>query len=622
MLALAFQLSLTLLAAPLPAQADPDLDFTPANRKERVSIELSPGEPTTVRFDLTFTGPGRILTLPGIGHLAVDRSGALRIAATNRSGNRTQRALDPVEPPGELSLALLIDRSPFERLAIITEHGEFDQILGDGWPPLERLELGASDDQRAWVGPIRDLEVEHGPTSTERILAALEPDEPLDPRRPSFATEQDWRTARRQHLAVEGDELVWAPAQWRREDLEPGPRARTAHPMVMLPDGRVVVFSGEVRDTHLNFMETVPDTWVYDPAGPSWTRIAPDGAPPGRTHVPLAYDPISGSVILFHGWDNGGGRNGRPMDGWLLRLEEEAWARLPEDLHRPVPPSDHATLFHPGFGSLVSFRADATITLDRDAGVWGLTHPDRREDAGPRPFSGSRGFVLDPASGDVWFFSGSRANRSDPEAQNRVNSELVRWSFESGDFEVVETDPTPPPRSRPLIGFDPELRRILCFGGSVTHDLRQNDFWTFDLEDRRWREHRMADAPKGRGGFMAPMFDALRGELVMVHGRSSLRRFHEDVWRLRFDPEAEGRVEVALDRAAVPDAVAVEISLADLGEAECSARILEATEDTVRVELRASGVDEARPLRVRSIRLSPSTADETGEERLLLPLAG
>ena len=302
--------------------------YTPASRQDRVEVALDAplGPAAVIRFELVADGPGRILTLPGFGSLQVDRAGTLWLAEIVEEGRWRSRSFATAGPGTPTRVALFIEGGDFERIACVTDRGEWAQIRDVGAPEIDRCVLGSADGDPAWSGGLRDLNVVRGLTSTERLLAelapaALVPSARADDEGTDKSASIHWASAQRSHFAIDGDALVWAPAQWRREDLPMGPRARTAHPCVMLPDGRVVIFSGEVRDTHLPPVQTVADTWIYDPSVPTWIEVGSPESPHGRSHVPLAFEPETGGIVLIHGWDNGWGRDFHPNDAWVLTLD-------------------------------------------------------------------------------------------------------------------------------------------------------------------------------------------------------------------------------------------------------------------------------------------------------------
>src|SRR5207253_6442800 len=89
--------------------------------------------------------------------------------------------------------------------------------------------------------------------------------------------------------------------------ISPPPRSYLA--MTYDPaSGKVIMFGGFDGTTYLN------DTWTFD--GITWARVATLPSPPARTNAQIAYDAVTQKVVLF------GGFNGRNYLGDTWRSEE------------------------------------------------------------------------------------------------------------------------------------------------------------------------------------------------------------------------------------------------------------------------------------------------------------
>ena len=74
------------------------------------------------------------------------------------------------------------------------------------------------------------------------------------------------------------------------------PAARAGHSMVYDgKSGKVILFGGWDKTDF-------DDTWAYDPAANTWTKLKPAGnLPPARHDLAMAYEAGIGKVILFGG---------------------------------------------------------------------------------------------------------------------------------------------------------------------------------------------------------------------------------------------------------------------------------------------------------------------------------
>ncbi len=107
-------------------------------------------------------------------------------------------------------------------------------------------------------------------------------------------------------------------------DAEPAPRALTA----IAWDAKTklyVLFGGD----HLDYLTN--DTWVFDPAGPTWTLRKPAAAPPPRANHTLTA--VDGKVVLKGGYtytsstDYVGGQYRNLADGeWTYDVEANTWS--------------------------------------------------------------------------------------------------------------------------------------------------------------------------------------------------------------------------------------------------------------------------------------------------------
>ncbi|MEO0653086.1 MAG: hypothetical protein AAFZ65_20590, partial [Planctomycetota bacterium] len=170
----------------LPTEDETIEDFSPGDRKDGRTVALgSPLQPSSVvRMEVLAEGPGQVLAIPDVASLRVTRGGDLKLLVTLPSGRPVSRTFE-IAPPGEsTALALFFESDDFERVALVTDRGEWAQVKDIGQHSIETLVLGASEDAEAWTGSLRGLSIRRGIASTERLLAELAPPPPPIPRRP------------------------------------------------------------------------------------------------------------------------------------------------------------------------------------------------------------------------------------------------------------------------------------------------------------------------------------------------------------------------------------------------------------------------------------------------------
>jgi N-acetylneuraminic acid mutarotase len=110
-----------------------------------------------------------------------------------------------------------------------------------------------------------------------------------------------------------GDTWIYDPAANTWTEVEPlgeQPYPRDDHSMVYDPaSGNVLLFGG------WDGYDTLSDAWSYDVSTSTWTRVtASGGGPSARLSTSLAYDETSGTVMLFGGWDGYSALN----DTWIF----------------------------------------------------------------------------------------------------------------------------------------------------------------------------------------------------------------------------------------------------------------------------------------------------------------
>src|SRR2546423_1241156 len=99
------------------------------------------------------------------------------------------------------------------------------------------------------------------------------------------------------------------------------PPARSYLAMTYDPaSGKVVMFGGYDGTGYLN------DTWTFD--GTSWSRVQTPLSPPARAASQMAYDAITQKVVLF-----GGDKRARDLRGTLL-----LGGKTSRSAHAPPPP--------------------------------------------------------------------------------------------------------------------------------------------------------------------------------------------------------------------------------------------------------------------------------------------
>jgi len=368
--------------------------------------------------------------------------------------------------------------------------------------------------------------------------------------------DEAWRTGERDHFDARDGRLRWMPGQWTRDHPPSPPRARTTHPTVFVGDHRAFLFSGEVRDSHVEGMLNTPDTWLYDLRARRWRSIDDPGRPPGRCHQDAAYSPDHGIVLYAAGWRND--RHGlfSYADTWVFHVEEERWEeRRPTG--DPLPEMNgNAVVYHPGIRRFLLFRGAAVYAYDPDADHWERRPRSELVDGATGEavelrLGGSSMADYDPVGDRVILFGGAWV---EPEGR-QFHASTLDYDFAANRFTLRSPERAPSPRVRSGFSYDPLREWFVLFGGVQGQDsVREGDLWVYRADRDEWLELASADVPSRRGGYYGMAFDPVLDRFALLCGRHSKRRFLNEAWRLHLDPAAVGTARYVFDRAAFPEA--------------------------------------------------------------------
>lgn len=251
---------------------------------------------------------------------------------------------------------------------------EFDSTL-DTWvqvPPGETLPAARAQHQMVYDPTTRQVILfggvlkEYGPQLNDtwaydpatQIWTELKPEGSVPSLRSSFAMAYDsdnervilfggWSNDTSAHL---NDTWAYDPATNTWNNLEPVgdvPSMRGSHSMAYDPvQKKIVLFGGMDADAYLN------DTWVYDFATNTWTGITPVAdVPTMRSGHRMTYDPTSGTIVLFGGWDG----TAYFDDTWSFDVATSTWTDLSPVGNVPMARDSHSFIYDAATQELVLF---------------------------------------------------------------------------------------------------------------------------------------------------------------------------------------------------------------------------------------------------------------------------
>ena len=274
-------------------------------------------------------------------------------------------------------------------------------------------------------------------------------------------------------LRVYGDTWSYDPHSNAWTELSPAgdlPTARAAHAMAYEPTSGVIILFGGWDD--FNEIE-LNDTWAYDPAANTWTELSPAGdLPAPREDHSLVYDPYTGEMIMFGGYD----ANGKFGDTWAYSLATNTWTDLSPAGDVPSGRDRHSMVYDPATGKMILFggwdgdyELDDTWAYDPPTNTWAEITTVGTE---PSPRSGHRA-VYDSVLGQIVLFGGWNGE-----------SELDdTWVYDPVANVWTELNPagaTPDPRDGHSMVYDEALGKVIVFGGMDDPGERDfGDTWAF-----------------------------------------------------------------------------------------------------------------------------------------------
>ena len=199
-----------------------------------------------------------------------------------------------------------------------------------------------------------------------------------------------------------GETWLWDGRTWTHS-LGAGPPARKGESMAFDPiTGSVILFGGDYLNPgdFKNPATLLNDTWEWD--GTAWHALAPRSSPPPLVYARLAYSAAARELILFGGYVG----EGKPYMGTTWAWDGTNWLKL--SLH-PSPPA----------------RFNASMAAAPDGGLVLLFGGQ-----------GSHSHL-----GDTWIFTG-------------------KWTQDT-------KTPSPEPRTQAVLVPDLSSRSFILFGGAV-----------------------------------------------------------------------------------------------------------------------------------------------------------
>jgi N-acetylneuraminic acid mutarotase/predicted phosphodiesterase len=296
---------------------------------------------------------------------------------------------------------------------------------------------------------------------------------------------------------------------------------------------RVVLFGGHLSGGGSDWLNS-NETWTYDFNTNTWTDMDPAVAPPGTCGSSMVYDSESDLIVLFGGWHDGGPYGSFGMDTWTYDLVSNTWTNV-STTNQPSSRSWAQMAYDSESDDIVMFGGwenepelwkslNDTWTFDANTNTWTEVVTDGPNILGDLEY--------DSESDRVVFWGGAVDI-----VENVYVSETWTFDDNSGTWEQMSPDPTPPGRTRGEITYDSESDRIILFGGSLDSGYNpadiMNDCWAYDLNnnlwnnvDWDWQEMTPSISPDSTKE-PAMAYDKESDLVVMFGSNGSSLRYHE-----------------------------------------------------------------------------------------------
>jgi hypothetical protein len=196
----------------------------------------------------------------------------------------------------------------------------------------------------------------------------------------------------------------FSSGEWSDRAPSPYPSARYQHSMAYDRGSSLTVLFGGITGSYMD-QHRNNETWVYSTSNNQWTNKTPASSPPKRSGAAMAYDSASGLVVLFGGYNES---YSYENDTWVYNTSANTWTqRYPADA--PGPRHLHSMAYDSVSGGLVLFGGqnangalNTTWSYNASTNIWTKFQPSLE----PSKRSG-HGLASLGSSGGVLLFGGN-----------------------------------------------------------------------------------------------------------------------------------------------------------------------------------------------------------------------
>jgi hypothetical protein len=306
---------------------------------------------------------------------------------------------------------------------------------------------------------------------------------------------------------------------WMKRNTGTKPKARNNHAMVYDPDNELIVLFGG----YIGWPDFRSDeTWVYNTLTNFWTKRNPTVKPIARSDHYMAYDSLSNKVVLFGGYGN---NNQRLDDTWLYDVAANTWTRVNIPTDNPLPRKNHAMAYDAEDKRVVLFGGDDGDYIYDDTWVyyyeddtWTKMSPSVKPSART-----NHAMVYDPIYDKIMLFGGNNSLTN----ATGANDETWVYNLDTNTWTQRNPTPKPSPRGGHAMTYLSENSKTLLFGGN--NGTSSNDeTWLYSMSSNNWTKMSPSNKPSARYGHKIADYKA-SGVGFLVGGYDSNGR-NDETW--------------------------------------------------------------------------------------------
>ena len=319
---------------------------------------------------------------------------------------------------------------------------------------------------------------------------------------------------------------TWMP--WDAPEPSPAPPERVGHAMAYNPvTGVLLMFGGRSPDD-----TPLADTWAWD--GERWAEVTPPPSvanqPTGRFDHAMAFDPANGRVLLQGGCVNPG------SFGQCSQTIGETWewdgTRWIARNLSPNPGSRdrHAMVFDAARQRIVLFggrggQSCGSTGPCSDTWEWDGTQWERRALYSPPARRSGHQLAFDVDRGEVVLFGGManlEGSCGDPTSTRCRDT----WLWDGDDWVEVTDDPAtgPSPRTGHSMAYDPTQSAVVLVGGLCVEAGVDGSAQTTCADAWTWSGTQWTELPTPTGPLprigQAMAYDPAAGQLLIFGGQA------------------------------------------------------------------------------------------------------